>query len=187
MLRHLKFAAAFATAALAASGASAQGTSEKMGVSDALFAATAADGGMTEVVFSEIGVKKATDSKLKQYSEHMIAAHTKANAELKELAGQKGIALPTTIGVGHQFCAQSLEGLSGEEFDCAYSHAQLIAHMATVAAFETEAERGQDPEMKAWAAKTLPELKEHLHEIKPIAMHYEKMKMEKKEKEHKSK
>lgn len=178
MLRNLTLAA-FAAAALTSSPVLAQGTAEKMGVSDALFAATAADGGMTEVVFSEIGVKKATDPKLKKYSEHMIAAHTKANAELKKMAAQKGIALPTAISAGHQFCAQGLEGLSGEDFDCAYSHAQLTAHMATVAAFETEAERGQDPEVKAWAAKTLPELKEHLHEIKPIAMHYEKMKHEK--------
>jgi len=178
MLRNLSFAA-FAAAALASSNVSAQGTSEKMGVSDALFAAAAADGGMQEVIMSQIAMKKATDPELKKYSEHMIEAHTKVNNQLKELAAKKGIALPAITSAGHQFCAQSLLGLSGEEFDCAYSEAQLLGHKATVAAFEAEAERGQDPEMKAWAAKTLPHLKAHTKEIKPIAMHYEKMKEEK--------
>ena len=39
--------------------------------------------------------------------------------------------------------------------------------------FEAEAERGQDPEVKALAAKALPHIKHHLATIKPIAMRYE--------------
>ena len=172
MIRSLKFAA-FATAALASSSVFAQGTSEKGPVSDALFAAAAADGGMAEVMMAEMGVKKATNPELKKFSEHMVEAHTKVNSQLKAMAAQKGIALPTTVGVGHQFSAQSLAGLSGEDFDHAYSHAQMIGHMSTIAAFKAEAERGQDPEVKAWAAKTLPALEEHAKELRPIAMHHE--------------
>lgn len=173
--------AACAAAGLSAAPAFAQGTPEKMPVSDALFAATAADGGMTEVLISEVGAKKATDPELKKYSERMIAEHTKVNSEFKALAARKGVALPATITAGHQFMEQSLMGLSGEDFDCAYSMAQLTAHMATVGAFEAEAERGQDPEMRAFAAKHLPHFKEHTMTIKPIAMEYEKKKMAKEE------
>ena len=172
MLRTWKFAA-FATAALASSSVLAQSPSQKMGVSDALFAATAADGGMAEVIIAEIGAKKATNPELKKFSEHMIEAHTKVNGQLKAMAAQKGIALPTIVSVGHQFCAQNLAGLSGEEFDHAYAHAQMINHMSAIAAFKAEAERGQDPEVKAWAAKTLPAIEEHAKELKPIAMRHE--------------
>ena len=172
MIRRISLAAAFAAAALASSSASAQ-TSEKMGVNDALFAAAAADGGMAEVTMAEMGVKKATNPELKKFSEHMVEAHTKVGNQLKELAAKKGISLPKEVSVGHQFCAQSLAGLSGEEFDHAYSHAQMIGHMATIAAFKAEAERGQDPEVKAWAEKTLPALEEHAKELRPIAMHHE--------------
>lgn len=182
MFRSLSFAG-FAAAALAGAPAFAQGTAEKMGVSDALFAATAADGGMAEVTIAEMGVKKATNPELKKFSEHMIAEHTKVNGQLKEMAAKKGITLPKMPSAGHQFCAESLAGLSGEEFDHAYSHAQWLGHMETIAAFEAEAERGQDSDVKAWAAKTLPHLKEHLKELHPIAMHHRE-KHEKMEKEH---
>lgn len=171
--------AACAAASLSAAPAFAQGTPTKMAVSDALFAATAADGGMTEVLISQIGAKKATNPELKKYSERMIAEHTKANEELKAIAARKGMTLPAAVTAGHQFCEQNLLGLSGEEFDCAYAMAQEVVHKASVAAFEAEAERGQDPDVKAFAAKYLPHIKEHTMTIKPIAMEYEKKKMEK--------
>jgi hypothetical protein len=50
--------------------------------------------------------------------------------------------------------------------------------MDAVAAFEAEAHRGQNPNIKALAAKALPVIKEHLKTIKPIAMRYEKEKTE---------
>ena len=173
MIRRLSFAA-LATAALSASGAFAQEkTSEKMGVNDALFAAAAADGGMSEVMLAEMGAKKAVNPELKKFSEHMVESHAKVNGQLKELAAKKGLTLPKEVGVGHQFCAQSLAGLSGEAFDHAYAQAQMVNHMAAIAAFKAEAERGQDPEVKAWAAKTLPAIEEHARELRPIFMHHE--------------
>src|SRR5918998_1098059 len=70
--------------------------------------------------------------------------------------------------------AAALAGLSGEKFDRCYAKAQLIIHMDSVAMFEAEAERGQDPAVKALAAKSLPHIKHHLAMIKPIAERYEK-------------
>jgi len=141
-------------------------------VNDALFAAAAADGGLTELSLSQLGVQRATDPELKQFSQQMIEDHTRMNAELKSLAAQKGIALPQMIGYRSQFCAQSLAGLSGEEFDRCYAKAQLVAHMEAVGQFEAEAQRGMDPDVKALAAKALPRIKEHLKMIKPIAKKY---------------
>ena len=163
----------------AAGTAPAAAAGQKLGVSDALFAMAAADGGMTEVVISEIGARKATNPQLKQFSQQMITEHTRINNELKALAARKGIALPTAITPGHQFCGQNLEGLSGDEFDTTYAVTQHVLHMDTIAMFEAEAERGQDPDMKALAAKALPHIVGHTRELKPIAMPYDKKKMEK--------
>lgn len=139
-------------------------------------AAGAALKGLKEVTISKIGVEHATDADLKKFSEQMIADHTKANRELMDLAATKGIALPTALDVKTQFCGQSLAGLSGKDFDNCYAKAQFLAHMDAVSEFETEAERGQDPEIKTWAAKTLPKIKQHLAMIKPHAMKAEKEK-----------
>ena len=131
-------------------------------------------GGLAEVTISQLGVQQATDPELKKFSQQMIDEHTRMNSELMQLAAQKQIARAPDVDARAQFCAQSLAGLSGEEFDRCYAKAQLVAHMDSVATFEAEAERGQDPDVKALAAKALPHIKEHLKMIKPIAMRYEK-------------
>ncbi len=149
-------------------------TANRSGVSDPLFAAAAASSGLAEVTISKLGQGRATDNDLKQFSQRMLDEHTKANRELMELAARKGFTLPNAPGVCAQFCAESLNGLSGEEFDRCYAKAQLTAHMEAVAMFEAESQRGLDPDVKAWATRTLPHLKDHLKTIKPIAMKFEK-------------
>jgi len=156
----------------------AQGTAGRSAVSDELFAAAAASGGLAELNLSQIGVQRATDPELKRFSQQMIEDHTKMNQELVNLLAQKRIAVPQTIDARAQFCAESLAGLTGEEFDKCYAKAQLVTHMDAVAMFEAEAKRGQDPDVKALAAKSLTHIKQHLKEIKPIAMRYEKEKHE---------
>ena len=153
----------------------AQGAA-RSAVSDELFAAAAASGGLAEVNISQIGLQRATDPELKRFSQQMVEEHTRMNQELMNLVAQKRIAIPQTIDARAQFCAESLAGLTGEEFDKCYAKAQLVIHMDSVAMFEAEAKRGQDPDIKALASKALPHIKEHLKEIKPIAMRYEKEK-----------
>jgi len=152
------------------------GTAGKAAVSDALFAQAAAASGLAEVAISNIGLQRAANNDLKTFSRRMIDDHTKANSELMALAARKGIALPTALDSRAQFCGQNLAGLSGEDFDRCYAKAQLVAHMEAVATFEAEAERGQDPEVKAWASRTLPKLREHLAMVRPWAEKAEKEK-----------
>jgi len=161
---------AFLAAALTAPAAfGQQATAPATAVNDNLFALAAADSGLAEVSLSQLGLTRATSPELKQFSQKMVEEHTRMNQELMGLAGQRRIALPRTVDARAQFCAQSLAGLSGEHFDRCYAKAQLVAHMEAVSTFEAEAERGQDPQMKALAAKALPHIKEHLAMIKPIA------------------
>jgi len=157
-------------------GAGAQGTTAQRPVSDELFAAAAASGGLAEVNISQIGLQRATDPELKRFSQQMVEEHTRMNQELMNLVSQKRIAIPQTIDARAQFCAESLAGLTGQEFDKCYAKAQLVIHMDSVAMFEAEAKRGMDPDVKALASKALTHIKQHLKEIKPIAMRYEKEK-----------
>src|SRR5215217_3807615 len=105
MIRTLFLAAVAAT--LLASTARAQQSTGKAAVSDPLFAAAAASGGLAEVSISELGLRKATDAELKKFSQQMVADHTQMNGELMALAARKGIALPRTPDARAQFCGQS--------------------------------------------------------------------------------
>jgi len=152
----------------------AQVTSGRAAVSDPLFASAATLGGLAEVSLSELGLQRATDPELKTFSQRMVDDHTRTNAELTALAARKAYPLPRVLDARAQFCIQSLAGLTGAEFDRCYAKAQLVAHLDAVAAFEAESERGLDAETRAFAAKVLPTIKDHLKTIKPIAMRYDK-------------
>jgi putative membrane protein len=47
-------------------------------------------------------------------------------------------------------------------FDRAYIQHMMKDHETDVRRFRTEAQQGQDPELKRWAANTLPTLEAHL-------------------------
>ena len=108
------------------------GAGRMTAVNDALFAAAAADSGLSEVTLSQLGAQRATDPELKQFSEKMIQEHTRMNAELTQLAARQGMRIPEAVDVRAAFCTQSLAGLSGEQFDKCYAKAQLVAHTGPV-------------------------------------------------------
>ena len=92
----------------------------------------------------------------------MVDDHSKANDELKALAQNKKITLPTEIGPEEKALRDRLVKLSGPAFDQAYMKAMLNDHLKDVGEFRMESRRGKDPDVKAWAARTLPTLEEHL-------------------------
>jgi putative membrane protein len=131
------------------------------------FVEDAAHGGMAEVELGKLATSKAKDAEVKKFGQMMVTDHTKANNELKTLAQTKKWTLPTDAGP-HKDTIEELGKLSGEEFDRAYVDQMVEDHEADVEAFEEQAQSSADAELKAFAAKTLPTLKEHLETIKAI-------------------
>ncbi len=129
---------------------------------DATFVKKASCAGMAEVKSSEIALQKGTDAKVKQFAQRMVDDNGKANKELEELASRKGWKVETAIEEKHQKEIDKLNGMSGQEFDRAYMECQVKAHEMAVKMFKTESNSGEDADLKAWAAKTLPTLEEHL-------------------------
>jgi putative membrane protein len=129
---------------------------------DAGFVMKAAKGGMAEVELGKLAAEKASSADVKKFGQRMADDHGKAADELKALAKTKNITLPTEIDAKDRALLQRLSGLSGNAFDRAYMQAMLADHRKDVAEFRTESRSGKDPDVKAWAAKTLPTLEEHL-------------------------
>lgn len=132
------------------------------------FVMDAASGGMAEVELGKLAADKATKDEVKKFGQRMADDHGKANDELKSLAQSKSITLPTATDAKHKATIDRLSKLSGEAFDRAYVQEMLKDHQKDVAAFRTESKSGKDPEVKAWAAKTLPTLEEHLKMVQDL-------------------
>jgi putative membrane protein len=126
------------------------------------FTMKAAQGGMAEVRMGQLAEKNAENPDVKAFGRRMVADHSKANDELKAVAGRKGITLPTSLDAKDQATYDHLAKLKGAEFDKAYMKDMVSDHRGDVSEFRHESEHGTDPDIKAFAAKTLPTLEEHL-------------------------
>ena len=135
---------------------------------DREFVLEAARGGMAEIELGRLAADRASSGAVKQFGQRMATDHQKANDELKALAQQKGLTLPADVGPKHRTLRDRLAKLSGPEFDRAYVDAMVKDHHKDVTGFRREAQRAKDPDLKAWAGKTLPTLEEHFTQIQQI-------------------
>ncbi len=128
---------------------------------DSEFAHKAAAGGMAEVKLSKLAAEKSDSPEVKTFARKMVADHTAANLELKKLASQKSMALPTTIDAEHQRAYDKLVSLSGDDFDKQYMKAMTDDHDKTIKLFKDETQNGKDDDLKQFAIRTLPIIEKH--------------------------
>ena len=156
---------ALVAGALCAAPALAQ-TGQKMGgnlaAADRTFVKEAAIGGMAEVDLGNLAKDKASSADVKQFGDRMVTDHGKANDELKSWAQQKNVTLPAELDAKHKATHDRLAKLSGDAFDKAYMRDMVTDHEKDVAAFKKASTTAKDADLKAWAAKTLPTLEDHL-------------------------
>jgi len=126
----------------------------KMSQKDVSFIQKAGGGGQQEVENGKLAEKQGKSADVKRIGARMVADHTKANKELTELANRKGVKFDTR-GVRAQ-------NIGAADFDRQYLKLLEIDHKKDIAEFQKEAKSGDDRDLKAWAAKTLPMLQEHL-------------------------
>jgi len=120
--------------------------------------------GLKEVKLAQLAESQAQSKEVKDFARQMIEDHTKANAELKDIASRTNIVLPTRMIDKHQEIVDKLTALTGDQFDQAYLRHMVESHKKAIKIFEHQAQEGQDPTVKAFASKTLPTLKKHLEE-----------------------
>lgn len=135
---------------------------------DAKFAVAAANGGMAEVELGTLAQQKAANQKVKDFGGMMVSDHSKANDEMKALAKSKGITLPDSIDSKEQKVKNDLSAKMGADFDKAYVSNMIDDHKEDIKEFEDAAKNLKDPDLKAFAVKTLPTLKMHLDAIQKI-------------------
>jgi putative membrane protein len=142
-------------------------TGEQAGMSamssqDRNFLMDAAMGGMMEVELGRLAVQNGASDAVKQFGQRMVDDHSKANTELMSLATSKGVTLPTELDAKHKEHVTKLSGRTGAEFDREYVKMMVSDHKKDVSEFEKQSTKGADPDLKAFAGRTLPTLQEHL-------------------------
>lgn len=128
---------------------------------DREFVQKAARAGMAEVQLATNIVNRAQTQEVRSYAQQMLVDHNRSNQELTALAAQKGIDPPADLDPEHKALDAELAKLTGPALDRAYMEAMVKDHAKVAAEFERAAQQLADPDLKAWAAKTVPVLHDH--------------------------
>src|SRR5918996_2138669 len=125
----------------------------QVGVADQIFAMMAAGGGLEEVHLGKLATDQAASPEVKQLAQRLVQDHTKANQELLTIAEKKDIEVPKKLDDMHEDVVELFSKLEGASFDREYVRYQVMHHEKDTAAFALQAKEGQDPDLKAFAAK----------------------------------
>jgi putative membrane protein len=129
---------------------------------DTKFAVSAADAGMWEVEVGKLALKNGSAAEVKQFAQMMVDDHTAANNELMAAAQKKNITLPTTLSQDKQDKLNDMAKKAGHDFDVAYMDQMVDDHKKVLDMFKDEADKGNDADLKAWAAGKVATLESHL-------------------------
>ncbi len=127
------------------------------------FVKEAALSDMFEIQSSKLAQEKGSN-KDKAFAAKMIQDHSQTTDELKSLVsgGKVNAQLPADLDSSHKSKLDKLNGLSGKDFSKRYDSDQVSGHKDAVSLFRRYAKGGDNPDLKAFAAKYLPHIQEHL-------------------------
>jgi|SRR6185369_2519019 len=129
---------------------------------DRKFLTDAAAGGMYEVEAGKLAAEKGTDPDVKALGQKMVDDHGKANDKIKQIAGDKGVKLPTELGTLDKHAIAKLQKTNGTDFDRLYVSEMVKDHKKDINDFQHVSKAAKDNDVKTFASDTLPTLQDHL-------------------------
>lgn len=100
-----------------------------------------------EIKTGSMAEKKAQNPKTKQVASRMVSSYSKLGKELTDLAGKKGLSISLESAHAQQ--------INGANFDQSYLNLVQQDHQQAASLFRKASQSADDPDVKAWARKTL--------------------------------
>jgi putative membrane protein len=132
------------------------------------FIKAAASNGLAEIQLAKLASGQASREAVREFASHLEKDHSAANVELLKILTDQGLDVPRDMEP-YLSASKHLDGLKGEAFDRAYLQHLIQEHEEAIAHFTKETKEGQNPQLKSFASKTLPNLREHLQRARDLA------------------
>jgi putative membrane protein len=136
---------------------------------DRMFVGKAMQGSMAEVQLAQLTLQKSDNTQVKQFAQQMIDDHTRLNDQMKPVAQQLGVSVPTEVSKKDRKVMASLQGLSGTAYDQAYIKDMVKDHKQDLSEFQAEASSGQDQTVKDAANQGSKVIAQHLQMAQQLA------------------
>lgn len=150
--------------------ASAQSLSERWGLNSLLGISPSAQDFVNEVALNEMFeielsrlAEQKTGEKIRKFARTMLEEHRLTSSEMKGLVrgGSVKVSFPTMLDRSRQSALDRIKNLSGLEFDNEFEALQVQVHESMVSLFERYGADGDHPDLKLFAVRHLPHLREH--------------------------
>jgi putative membrane protein len=150
-------------------GAMASAQTSNLSQSDKTFLDMAADANMSEAYLGKMAENKASETSVKDFGQKMIRDHTDAYEALTILANKIGATIPKGIDVRRYRIVEELMHAKSGRFDRSFLREEVQDHEKALVEFRSEANHGQNVDVKAYASKMIPTLEQHLQIAQSLA------------------
>lgn len=134
------------------------------------FAYKAAVSNMLEIGAARIAPRRTGSADVLAYASMLDSHHTLALNELQALMRARGAEPPTSLPSNRQGLMDTLGTSRGFDFDRTFvMEAGIRAHSDAITMFQTQMPTLTDPDLRAWADRNLPVMRQHLNEAHRLA------------------
>jgi len=135
------------------------------------FVAQANLGAPFQIDSGRIAEAKATTADIRDYARLMVTTHIPVVDDLNTILKGKQITAPpeTLLQGAYKAMIASLKADTGAGLDRDYVDGQVDYQKGNAALFRYEIQNGADPDLKAFAQRTLPKIEDHLQRALKLA------------------
>jgi putative membrane protein len=133
---------------------------------DKMFVKKAMQGNLAEMQLGELTQQKSNNDQVKQFARKMIDDHTKLNEQMRSVALQLSVEIPTEASKKDKSLMNKMQALSGTAYDQAYIKEMVKDHKQDLSEFHMEAANGHVAEVATQGSKIISE---HLQMAQQLA------------------
>ncbi len=128
-----------------------------------------AQASINEIEAGKAAASKAQSPDVKQFAQKMVADHTQMLNDLKTLARQKSVSLPSEVSLKDKAQMKMMERASGADFDKKYMDQMVKDHQNDLKEVQDLAAKAKDPDFKVAVQLASYKISEHLQLAQRIA------------------
>jgi putative membrane protein len=136
---------------------------------DKIFLKKAMEGSIAQVQLAQLTLQKSNNDQVKQFARKMIDGHTKLNEEMKPVAQQLHVDIPTEVSKKDKSLISKMQALSGAAYDQAYIKGMVREYKQDLSEFRMEASNGYHPSARNAATQGSKTISEHLQMAEQLA------------------
>jgi putative membrane protein len=121
-----------------------------------------------EVQLGQAALERASDPRVKEFARKAVDEDQAMLQDLKATASTQGVTLPETLDQDQTRVIGQIASRRGADFDRHYLACLVADEESKVAAFEEQARSAASPEVRSFASRQLPVLKERLRRAREL-------------------